>query len=283
MEFPQRILKCLDPITLVKEKISQSFNFGKILKNKSFDFQRQYFMNTQYGLKRKFLIRHHDDDALNGKVCEVLEVIDDNYFDYKVRVTIEGNGSTVVVMPSQLVDVEANLNDVVSCMKANHKFSKSPNPLTSESVSRILDVLRHYCHGISKTDKSIRTDPHGRMMMVDQLLASKRKIPCGAFPTIEDPLLFKSAQEEFKWLATELEMSKGCIGDGFVHFEKFNYLICDCSDVVGKRFHNYLIYGKCHACLIWYFERGASMKTISVEDISKMPEEIQNNLIIIDD
>ena len=42
----------------------------------------------------------------------------------------------------------------------------------------------------------------------------------------------------------------GCVGDNFIHFSKFNQLICECEDQLIKRFREFIVTGMCHCCQV---------------------------------
>ena len=46
----------------------------------------------------------------------------------------------------------------------------------------------------------------------------------------------------------------GCVGDNVVRPNKFNFLVCDCPDLMMERVQVYMSSGNCQACQLWYYD-----------------------------
>ena len=52
----------------------------------------------------------------------------------------------------------------------------------------------------------------------------------------------------------------GCVGDNVVRPTKFNFLMCDCPDLMMERIQVYMSSGNCQACQLWYYDAKDNMR-----------------------
>ena len=52
----------------------------------------------------------------------------------------------------------------------------------------------------------------------------------------------------------------GCVGDNVVRPNKFNFLVCDCPDLMMERVQVYMSSGNCQACQLWYYDAKDNMR-----------------------
>ena len=52
----------------------------------------------------------------------------------------------------------------------------------------------------------------------------------------------------------------GCVGDNVVRPNKFNFLMCDCPDLMMERIQVYMSSGNCQACQLWYYDAKDNMR-----------------------
>ena len=83
-------------------------------------------------------------------------------------------------------------------------------------------------------------------------------LACGGLPnddqdeaTIPDSAFKALLRKSFKL---------GCVGDNVVRPNKFNFLVCDCPDLMMERIQVYMSSGNCQACQLWYYDAKDNMR-----------------------
>jgi len=224
----------------------QAHNMEKVRK-----IIHQHRMKTMQG--KHFEIRHIKNQAwLNEKICQVIDAEPkyEDLFDPRVVCKLKIEKKQFSLKQTNLVDIGADIDDIVGtyCVEG-HLFRKSSSNLGNPSVKKKLKELISW----AEETKQNRHDQLYRLNLLRQFVRGEiTEIECKANPDYKELGDFNE-DECFAYCLSAIR--PGCVGDNFIHFNKFNQLICDCGDQLLKRFREFIVTGMCHCCQVYYIER----------------------------
>ena len=85
-------------------------------------------------------------------------------------------------------------------------------------------------------------------------IGPKHKMKCGVIPASDDPRYLRSASEGVL-IHIQESIRRGCVGDNYIHLDRFGTMMCSCDSLLEKRFQIFLEKGLCHECQVWYLEK----------------------------
>ena len=98
-------------------------------------------------------------------------------------------------------------------------------------------------------------------------IRAEHKMKCGVIPPSDDPRYLRSASEEIL-IHIQESIRRGCVGDNYIHLDRFGTMMCTCQGLLEKRFQIFLEKGLCHECQVWYLEKTELSNKINVCQVS---------------
>lgn len=204
-------------------------------------------------LGKFFVVRHvKNEPSLNDQKVKVTDIDQrsSDFFDQRVVCKLRGKSRYVSLKQTNLIDVNANVNNAVGtyCMEG-HLIKGS---ISTMSKTQVMKRLNHVITWATKSGEN-RPDQLYRLRIVKQVIAGDvGEIPCMANP---DYGSVSTMNEQECFSACLSALRPGCVGNGFVNFELFNQLICECEEQLVKRFREFIVTGMCHSCQSYYIEQ----------------------------
>ena len=140
------LLKEYDPCLSAATESNATFSHELDSKDKKKFFKLLRDEKAYYLTVKTFVIRHHQDQSLNGKLCTVIDVVADKFLNTRAMVNLEdeSGSKTMNIKLSNLVNAKANLDSLQSCKDGNHKFRKSTKPIDLSKVLSGDKVIKDY-------------------------------------------------------------------------------------------------------------------------------------------
>jgi len=212
---------------------------------------RKHRLDTMQG--KHFEIRHIKNQAwLNEKICQVIEAEPKNedLFDPRVVCKLKIEKKQFSLKQTNLVDIGADIDDIAGTYcEEGHMFRKSSSNLSNFLVKKQLNELISW----AKDTEQTRPDQLYRLDLLGQYIRGEiTEIECKANPNYKE-IGDLNENECFAYCLSAVR--PGCVGDNFIHFNRFNQLICECPNQLIKRFREFIVTGSCHCCQGYYIER----------------------------